>query len=89
MEFLYIIPVVYAKGNLPLEYRIFEKKFDYRTKFCKENCNYVYRGSVIDFVNQIRKLNLLIKDNRLIMSDGKTAFYFFRWLRNFENIKLN
>lgn len=44
MKFLYIIPVVYAKGNLPLEYRIFEKEFDYCTKFCKENCNYVYRG---------------------------------------------
>lgn len=81
MKTLYIVPVRWTKGNMAMEYNLVETKTDLRTKFCKKHCDHVYNGTIIDLMYQIRKYSLIIKENRLIMPDGETAYYFKRFLK--------
>lgn len=83
MEVLYICPVVFIGSNkkVAIEYRFQKRKLDRRTRFFKHNKNYIVK----DFENAkkvLSKFDMKIKDNRIILPNGKIAFSFYKTLQN-------
>ena len=62
-----------------MEYRIITHKRDMRTRFCKRNEKYIIDTDVLN--NLVNKYNLIIKDERLIVRNGKQAYAFSRALK--------
>ena len=70
----YLLPTVLTGKNLPMEYRIVERKRDMRTKFCKKHeSNIIDRDTLDEF---IKCYNILVKGDRVIMKDSKQARIF-------------
>ena len=69
----YLLPTVFA-GKLPIEYRIVERKKDMRTKFCRENEKYIIDRDTLN--EYIREYNIKVKEDRVIMKDGRQARIF-------------
>ena len=70
----YLLPTVLAGKNLPIEYRIIERKKDMRTKFCRENEKYIIDRDTLN--EYIREYNIKVKEDRVIMKDGRQARIF-------------
>ena len=70
----YLLPTVLAGKNLPIEYRIVERKKDMRTKFCMENEKYIIDRDTLN--EYIREYNIKVKEDRVIMKDGRQARIF-------------
>lgn len=69
----YLLPTVFA-GKLPIEYRIVERKRDMRTRFCRENEKYIIDRDTLN--EYIREYNIKVKEDRVIMKDGRQARIF-------------
>ena len=74
----YLIPTVFG-SRITMEYRIVICKRDMRTKFCKKNEKYIIDTDVLNKL--IDKYDLIIKDERLIVRNGKQAYAFSRALK--------
>ena len=70
----YLLPTVLAGKNLPIEYRIIERKKDMRTKFCRENEKCIIDRDTLN--EYIREYGIRVKGDRVIMKDGKQASIF-------------
>ena len=70
----YLLPTVLTGKNLPMEYRIVERKRDMRTRFCKENEKYIIDRDTLN--EYIREYGIRVKGDRVIMKDGKQASIF-------------
>ena len=70
----YLLPTVLTGKNLPMEYRIVECKRDMRTRFCKENEKYIIDRDTLN--EYIREYNIKVKEDRVIMKDGRQARIF-------------
>ena len=70
----YLLPTVLAGKNLTIEYRIVERKKDMRTKFCRENEKYIIDRDTLN--EYIREYNIKVKEDRVIMKDGRQARIF-------------
>lgn len=90
MEVLYICPVVFIGNSkkIAMEYRFHKRKLDRRTRFYKQNKNYIIKDfTEAEKVLNDKKFNLKLKDNRIILPNGKTAFSFYKTLQNvFEQV---
>ena len=69
----YLLPTVFA-GKLPIEYRIVERKRDMRTRFCRENEKCIIDRDTLN--EYIREYNIKVKEDRVIMKDGRQAIIF-------------
>ena len=67
----YLLPTVLTGKNLPMEYRIVERKRDMRTKFCKKHESNIIDRYTLDEFN--RTHNIIVKGDRVIMKNGKQA----------------
>lgn len=81
----YLIPYCTNSKGMPLEYRLTEKKEDMRFNFCRKNQKYkinplLFFSMVGEFQKDIR-----IKNNRLILLNGKTAYQFQKELQKCYN----
>ena len=70
----YLLPTVLTGKNLPMEYRIVERKRDMRTRFCKQNEKYIIDRDTLN--EYIREYGIRVKGDRVIMKDGKQASIF-------------
>ena len=70
----YLLPTVLTEKNLPMEYRIVERKKDMRTKFCRENEKCIIDRDTLN--EYIREYNIKVKEDRVIMKDGRQARIF-------------
>ena len=69
----YLIPTVFT-GKLPMEYRVVTRKRDMRTNFCK--CNEKHIIDKDELNKYIRRYNILVKEDRVIMKNSKQAIIF-------------
>ncbi len=74
MKTTYLIPMVTNGETLVLEYKVETCKKDMRLKFCKKNEKYEVNPSTL--IRLIGEFKLIIKYNRVIMPNGKTAYLF-------------
>ena len=70
----YLLPTVFTDKKLPMEYRIVERKKDMRTKFCRENEKCIIDRDTLN--EYIREYNIKVKEDRVIMKDGRQARIF-------------
>lgn len=69
----YLIPTVFT-GKLPMEYRVVTRKRDMRTNFCKCNEKHIIDKDALN--KYIRRYNILVKEDRVIMKNGNQARIF-------------
>lgn len=78
----YLIPVVKTSSGIPLEYRLIEHKEDMRFTFCKKNQSYKINPLLLfSIVGEFQK-DIRIKNNRLILLNGKAAYQVWKELKN-------
>lgn len=76
----YLIPFSTNSNGLPLEYRLIAKKEDMRFNFCKKNQKYKINPlRLFELVGAFQN-DIKIKENRLILLNGKIAYQFFKSL---------
>lgn len=77
----YLIPAVKTSRGIPLEYRFLERKEDMRYTFCKKNFSYKINPLLLfDIVGEFQK-DIRIKNNRLILLNGKAAYQVWKELK--------
>lgn len=69
----YLIPTVFT-GKLPMEYRVVTRKRDMRTNFCKNNEKHIIDKDELN--KYIRRYNILVKEDRVIMKNSNQARIF-------------
>lgn len=77
----YLIPFCTNSNGLPLEYRLIAKKEDMRFNFCKKNQK--YKINILYFFELLGTFqkDIKIKNNRLILLNGKSAYQFKKELK--------
>lgn len=77
----YLIPIVKNSRGIPLEYRLIEHKKDMRYIFCKKNQSYKINPLLLfSMMGEFQK-DIRIKNNRLILLNGKTAYQIWKELK--------
>lgn len=67
----YLVPATTNGKDAIMEYRIYERKEDMRTRFCKENKNNTV--DVIKMLNAIKNNLMIVKGNRIIAPTAEAA----------------
>lgn len=77
----YLIPIVTTSRGIPLEYRLINHKKDIRYTFCKKNQSYKINPLLLfSIVGEFQK-DIKIKNNRLILLNGKAAYQVWKELK--------
>lgn len=77
----YLIPVAKTSRGIPLEYRLIEYKEDMRFTFCKKNQKYKINPLLLFYIIGEFQKDIKIKNNRLILLSGKTAYQIWKELK--------
>ena len=77
----YLIPVVKTSRGIPLEYRLIERKEDMRYTFCKKNQKNKINPLLLFYMVGDFQEDIRIKNNRLILLNGKTAYQVWKELK--------
>lgn len=77
----YVIPTTLTRGKLPMEYRMETRRIDRRTRF--ERFNHAYKLSDLHaFYGLVGDCEMIIKADRIIAPDGKTAHVFWKQMQS-------
>lgn len=77
----YLIPIVTTSRGIPLEYRLIEHRKDMRYIFCKKNQSHKINPLLLfSIVGEFQK-DIKIKNNRLILLNGKAAYQIYNELK--------
>lgn len=77
----YLIPVAKTSSGIPLEYTLIQHKKDMRYTFCKKNQSYKINMLLLfSIVGEFQK-DIRIKNNRLILLNGKAAYQLWEGLK--------